>query len=105
MINILEKQFLNTEYQKPEAEDWHKDLAYKKFEYQKQKDNEKYQRELLLKRQENAEQIGKAIGTALRITFKGIVILMKLAMYCITIPLSIIALFFGGFVGGMIKLK
>ncbi len=45
MINTLEKQFLNTEYKKPEAEDWHKDLAYQKFEYQKQKDFQKIEAE------------------------------------------------------------
>jgi hypothetical protein len=35
----LKIPFLKTQYKQPELEDWHKDLAYKKFEYQKQKDN------------------------------------------------------------------
>lgn len=103
-MNNLEKEFLNSK-STIQKEDWRKDLAYKKFEYQKQKDtqklNEKQQKEAERKRQARQE----LIGSLLSIAGKVFVFTCKATAYMILAPIFLVLCFCGGFAGGMIKLK
>lgn len=107
-MNNLEKELLNSK-STIQKEDWRKDLAVAKFEYQKQKDYEKQE----LKRQQviaqqkaiKSQQTAEAVGTVASVGLKVLGFMLKATIYTALAPIMIIALFMGGFTGGMIKLK
>lgn len=104
-MNNLERDFLQNEYIQEEKEDWRKDLAIAKFEYQKQKeaDKQELKRQQVIAQKKQARQ--ELIGLLLSIAGKVFVFTCKATLYMILAPLFIIACFGGGFLGGMIKLK
>lgn len=97
-------------------DDYKKQIAIEKWDLQKQlmqqKLSEKAQKETQkeaeaqrmeqLRRQQIRQQ---QINNILAIVGKILVFTMKATIYMILAPFFVIALFFGGFVGGMIKLK
>lgn len=106
MNNEIEFLNNNINFQK---EDWRKDLSVAKFEHQKQKDYEKQE----LKRQQviaqqkaiKSQQTAEAVGTVASVGLKVLLFTFKATLYMALAPIMVIALFMGGFTGGMIKLK
>lgn len=97
-------------------EDYKKQIAIEKWQMQKQvmqqKLNEKAQKEAEKQRIEayrqqqlRQQQIHDITETTLKVIGKILVFTMKATLYMILAPLAIIGLFFGGFAGGMIKIK
>lgn len=101
MINVLEKEFLNSAIINQEKEDWHKDLAYKKFEYQKQKDIYKQNAEAERIKQQHAEARQELIKTIIEVLIEIFKIGCKITFWIISIPLYLGLAFLGGFIGGM----
>lgn len=102
--------------QNANKEDYKKQIAIEKWQMQKQvmqqKLNEKTQKEAEKQRIETyrqqqlrQQQIHDITETTLKIIGKILVFTMKATLYMILAPLAIIGLFFGGFCGGLIKLK
>lgn len=102
--------------QNANKDDYKKKIALEKWELQKQlmnqklqdknnKEAEKQRQEALKRQQLKQQQRQEAINTAIEIIGKILVFTIKATIYMIIIPLKIAALFFGGFLGGMIKLK
>ncbi len=98
--------------QNANKDEYKKQIALEKWNLQKQimqqKINEKSQKEA---EQEQMEQLRKQqirqqqINDILRIVGKVLVFTCKATLYMLLTPLFVIALFGGGFLGGMIKLK
>lgn len=101
MINELEKEFLKTQYKQENSEDWRKDLAYKKFEYQKQKDNYKQNAEAERIKQQHAEARQELIKTIIEVLIEIFKVGFKITFWIISIPLYLGLAFLGGFIGGM----
>lgn len=102
--------------QNANKDNYKKQIAIEKWELQKQliqqklsekaqketqKEAEKQRMEQLRRQQIRQQQINNILA----IVGKILVFTMKAAIYMILAPFFVIALFFGGFVGGMIKLK
>lgn len=100
-MNNLELEFLNNENITQEKEDWHKDLAYKKFEYQKQKDIYKQNAEAERIKQQHAEARQELIKTIIEVLIEIFKIGFKITFWIISIPLYLGLAFLGGFIGGM----
>lgn len=107
-MNNFEKNILNSE-STIQKEDWKKDLAVAKFEYQKQKEAKKQElkRQQVIAQQKAAksQQTAAAVGTVANVGFGVLGFMLKATLYIALAPIMIIALFMGGFAGGMIKLK
>lgn len=107
-MNNIEKELLNSK-STIQKEDWRKDLAVAKFEYQKQKDYEKQElkRQQLIAQQKavRSQQTAETVGTVVNVGLKVLLFTLKATLYLALAPIMIIALFMGGFAGGMIKLK
>lgn len=112
MINELEKEFLKTQYKQQETEDWRKDLAYKKFEYQKQKDNARNNDKI----QKEAEKIAKQEYIKQQQTqdliFTILQVLGKIAVFFIVVvaimtfaPVLFGFMFLFGLISGLAKIK
>ena len=111
-MNNLELEFLNNESITQEKEDWHKDLAYKKFEYQKQKDNartndkiqkeaEKIAKEEYLKHQQTQD----LIFAILKVLGKVAVFFMVAVAIMIFAPIIFGFMFLFGLINGLAKMK
>ena len=111
-MNNLERDFLSTEYIKEENEDWKKDLAYKKFEYQKEKDKsrtndriqkeaEKIAKEEYLKHQQTQD----LIFAILKVLGKIAVFVIVAVAIMIFAPVIFGFMFLFGLIGGLAKLK
>ena len=101
MINVLEKEFLNSTVINQEKEDWRKDLSYKKFEYQKEKDLKKSQLESEKLKQQNAEARRELIKTIIEVLIEIFKVCAKITFWLISIPLTLGLAFLGGFFGGV----
>lgn len=102
--------------QNANKDDYKKQIALEKWELQKQimkqklqdtnnKEVEKQRQEAFRMRQIKQQQRQAAISTAIEIIGKTLVFTAKATIYIIVLPLKIVALFLGGFVGGMVKMK
>lgn len=112
MINVLEKDFLNSTIINQEKEDWHKDLAYKKFEYQKEKDKSKTNDKI----QKEAEKIAKEeylkhqqtqdlIFAILKVLGKIAVFFIVAVAIMIFAPVLFGFMFLFGLISGLAKMK
>ena len=101
MINVLEKELLNSTIINQEKENWHKDLAYKKFEYQKEKDTYKQNAEAEKLRQQNAEARRELIKSIIDVLIEIFKLCCKITFWLVTIPLYLGLAFLGGMFGGM----
>lgn len=111
-MNNLEREFLQNEYIQEENEDWKKDLAYKKFEYQKEKDKSRTNERI----QKEAEKIAKEeylkhqqrqdlIFTILKVFGKIAVFVIVAVAIMIFAPVIFGFMFLFGLIGGLAKLK
>ena len=111
-MNNLEREFLQNEYIQEENEDWKKDLAYKKFEYQKEKDksrtNERIQKEAekIAKEDYLKHQQRQDLIFAILKVFGKIAVFVIVAIAIMTFaPVIFGFMFLFGLIGGLAKLK
>lgn len=102
--------------QNTNKDDYKKQIALEKWEIEKQlmqqKLNEKAQKEAekllqlrIQQKQLKIQAITSCLSTIFNIIMKILTITLKLSMHVVLLPLQIIALFMGGFLSGMIKIK
>ena len=110
------ENFIKKSNELSNKDDYKKQIALEKWDLQKQimqqkiqekdkKEAEKIAQLKAIKKQQVFRTIIEISKILIAIIIKFTVLSFKLAMLMIKLPLSIIALFTGGFVGGMIKLK
>lgn len=110
------ENFIKKSNELTSKDDYKKQIALEKWELQKQimeqklqdtnnKEAEKQRQEAFRMRQIKQQQRQAAINTAIEIIGKMLVFTAKATIYIIVLPLKIAALFLGGFVGGMVKMK